>query len=58
MSAAAAASATVMLFANFRVPVSPSEGIHFPERHVALRQYHHLSLGSFWLGQRALSVPH
>ena len=58
MSATAAAKATVMLLASFDVPVSPSEGTHFLERHVALRQYHHLSLGSFWLGQRALSVHH
>ena len=58
VSATAAARATVMLLASFVVPVSPSEGTHFPERHVALRQYHHLSLGNFWLGHRALSVHH
>ena len=47
MSVAAAAEASVMLFADIQVPVSPNERTHLPEYHVALRQYHHLNLGSF-----------
>ena len=47
VSVAAAAEASVMLFADIQVPVSPNERTHLPEYHVALRQYHHLNLGSF-----------
>jgi hypothetical protein len=58
VSVAAAAEASVMLFADIQVPVSPNERTRLPEYPVALRQYHHLDLGNLWLGQQALSVLH